>query len=285
MPATSTPTPTPVRDTLHLAAWNLNHRTGKKAIPPGVIDAIAALDIDVLVLTEFVDGDHHARFKDALRDIGLKHLAVSVKASRQNQVLMAAREPLAEEGGLPLPGHTESATTNWLHRRLPSLHLEVVGFRAPMYLDADDRLGYWRQVEEIARIARDRPVIFLGDFRCDPHTDTRPCAALFPRLTADGFNLAQPKGDWSYHAPGKDSREGTRVDHAITTPALRITDARYLYRAGRHTLAGPAIGHGDALSDHALLSIRLQLPIQVDQRTRLQTVHRGACTTRSAVSG
>ena len=85
-------------DTLHLAAWNLNHRTGRKAIPPAVIHAIAALDIDVLVLTEFVDGDHHARFKDSLRDIGFESLAVSVKAPRQNQVLIAARETLADDG-------------------------------------------------------------------------------------------------------------------------------------------------------------------------------------------
>ena len=271
-------------DTLHLAAWNLNHRTGRKAIPPAVIHALAALDIDVLVLTEFVDGDHHARFKDSLKDIGFASLAVSVKAPRQNQVLIAARSPLADDGLLPLPGHTEAATTNWLHRRLPELKLEVVGFRAPMYLDADDRSAYWRQVEDIARAARDRPVIFLGDFRCDPHTDTRPCAALFPRLTLDGYALAQPKGDWSCHA-GKDASGGTRVDHALASPTLGITDARYVYKAGRHTLAGPANGHGDALSDHALLSVRLQRPMPVDQLIRQQTALPSTCTTRSAMPG
>lgn len=252
-------------ETLHLAAWNLNHRTGRKAIPPAVIHAIAALDIDVLVLTEFVDGDHHARFKDSLRDIGFDSVAVSVKAPRQNQVLIAARSAMADDGLLPLPGHTEAATTNWLHRRLPALHLEVVGFRAPMYLEADDRTGYWRQVEDIARAAHDRPVIFLGDFRCDPHAQTRLADGLFPRMTADGYTLAQPKGDWSYHA-GHGSAGGTRVDHALASPALHITDARYLYKAGRHSLAGPAHGHGNGhgepLSDHALLSIRLQRPRQ-----------------------
>ena len=245
-------------DTLHLAAWNLNHRTGKKAIPPAVIHAIAALDIDVLVLTEFVDGDHHARFKDSLKDLGLDSLAVSVKAPRQNQVLIAARSPLADNGLLPLPGHTEAATTNWLHRRLPELKLEVVGFRAPMYLDADDRAGYWRQVEDIAHAARDRHVIFLGDFRCDPHTQLRLGDSLFPRLTADGYKLAQPEGDWSYHG----GHGSTRVDHALVCPALHITDARYLYKAGRHTFAGPPNGDDNPLSDHALLSVRLQRPVQ-----------------------
>lgn len=76
------------------------------------------------------------------------------------------------------------------------------------------------------------------------------------------------QGDWSYHA-GKDTQAGTRVDHALIGPALVITDARYLYRAGRHTLAGPANGHGnghgDLLSDHALLSIRLQRPAAIQR--------------------
>jgi len=126
-------------ETLHLATWNLNHRTSRKAVPPAVIHALASLDIDVLVLTEFVDGPHAEHFKAALKDIGFEHLAVSVKAPRHNQVLLAARTELADDGLLPLPGHTEAATTNWLHRRLPDWKLEVVGFRAPLYLDAEQR--------------------------------------------------------------------------------------------------------------------------------------------------
>lgn len=244
-------------DTLHLAAWNLNHRTGKKAIPPAVIHALATLDIDVLVLTEFFDGPHAEHFKAALKDIGFEHVAVSVKAPRQNQVLLAARTELADDGLLPLPGHTEAATTNWLHRRIPQLKLEIVGFRAPLYLDADDRLGYWNQVESIARTARNRRVVFLGDFNLDPSTDTRPCAEVFPRLTGDGFTLARPKGDWSCHSGN--GYGGTRIDHALATPGLVFTDARYLYKAGRHLLAGPANGSAP-LSDHALLSIRITRP-------------------------
>ena len=244
-------------DTLHLATWNLNHRTGRKAIPPAVIHAIATLDIDVLVLTEFVDGPHTDHFKDALKDIGFEGLAVSVKAPRQNQVLLAARTALADDGLLPLPGHTESATTNWLHRRLPAFRLEIVGLRAPMYLAADDRQSYWRQVEAIAQSARDRRLVFVGDFQLDPHTDSRACAEVFPRLTGDGFTLARPKGDWSCH--GGNGHGGTRIDHALASPGLAFSDARYLYKAGRHLLAGQANGTAP-LSDHALLSIRIPRP-------------------------
>jgi endonuclease/exonuclease/phosphatase family metal-dependent hydrolase len=256
-------------DSIHLAAWNINHRTGRKSIPPDTLHAIAALDLDVLVLTEFVDGPHHANFKESLKDIGFSSLAISVKAPQQNQVLIAARTPLADDGLLPLPGHTEAATTNWLHRRLPDLRLEIVGFRAPVYLYNDDRVGYWQQVESIVRSARERPVVFLGDFNLDPHADTRPFAQVFPRLTRDGFTLANPKGDWSCQTGNGGS---TRIDHALATPAVPIQDARYLYKTGRHLLAGPANGHGPALSDHALLSIRVTTPratARPDQPVRL----------------
>ena len=158
---------------------------------------------------------------------------------------------MADDGLLPLPGHTEAATTNWLHRRLPGLKLEVVGFRAPMYLAADDRTGYWNQVEDIARTARDRRVIFLGDFNCDPFTDTRPCTQVFPRLQADGFRLPEPKGDWSYHSGN--GHGGSRIDHALASPTLAINEARYIYKAGRHLLAGPANGTHPALRPRAAL--------------------------------
>lgn len=243
---------------IHIAAWNLNHRTGKKAIPPSVIHAIAALDIDILVLTEFVDGDHHANFKDGLKDIGYESLAVSVKAPRQNQVLVAARTAMADNDLLPVPGYTEAASTNWLHRRLPAHDLEIVGLRAPVYLAAAERVGYWSQVESIARTARDRHVIFVGDFNCDPLTDTRPCAGVFPRLRQEGFQMPSPAGDWSYRSA--DGSATTRVDHAMASPSMRIADARYLYKAGRTLLAGAANGHGEPLSDHALLSIKVAAP-------------------------
>jgi len=267
---------------LHLAAWNLNHRTGRKSIPPAVLHVIGNLEIDVLVLTEFVDGDHHANFKDSLKDLGFESIAVSVKAPRQNQVLIAARSPMEDDDLLPIPGYTEAAATNWLHRRLPALGIEVVGLRAPVYLDADHRLGYWQQVAAIMHGARARPTLFIGDFNCDPHTDTRPCTEALRRLQQrEGFHLPNPAGEWSCRA--EDGRSTTRIDHAIASPALRVLEARYLYKAGRHPLAGPANGHGEPLSDHALLSIRLQRPTRLGRPTRPNPADHDRCTTCSAV--
>jgi endonuclease/exonuclease/phosphatase family metal-dependent hydrolase len=255
--------PQPRPNPLHLAAWNLNHRTGRKSIPPAVLHAIGNLDLDVLVLTEFVDGDHQVHFKDSLKDLGFESVAVSVKAPRQNQVLMAARTKMADDDLLPIPGYTEAAATNWLHRRIPALGIEVVGLRAPMYLSADERTGYWQQVAGIAQLGQGRPLLLLGDFNCDPHTDTRPCTEALRRLQQrEGFHLPNPIGDWSCRT--EDGRSTTRIDHALASPALRVLEARFLYKAGRTLLAGPANGdvndHSGPLSDHALLSIKLERP-------------------------
>jgi len=93
----------------------------------------------------------------------------------------------------------------------------------------------------------------------DPHTDTRSSAEALTRLPQrEGFHLPHPTGEWSCRA--EDGRSTTRIDHAIASPGLRVLEARYLYKAGRHVLAGAANGHGEPLSDHALLSIRLERP-------------------------
>ena len=63
---------------IHVAAWNLNHRTGRKAVPEKAVDAITAMGIDILVLNEYVDGDHENDFKKRLKKKDFHHIAVSV---------------------------------------------------------------------------------------------------------------------------------------------------------------------------------------------------------------
>jgi hypothetical protein len=56
-----------------------------------VIHAIAGLDIGVLVLTEFVDGDHHIGFKNSLKDLGLDSLVHLVRVDVHASPVNAAR--------------------------------------------------------------------------------------------------------------------------------------------------------------------------------------------------
>ena len=52
---------------MRIIAWNLNHRIQPKVIPQGVPEVIRGLAPDIVVLTEYVDGDGRLAFKQALR--------------------------------------------------------------------------------------------------------------------------------------------------------------------------------------------------------------------------
>jgi len=237
-------------NTAHLAAWNLNHRTGRKPAPAAVVGALVALNADVAVLTEYVDGDHQADFKRALQAAGYEHLAVSVWGARQNQVLLASRTAIIDGDLLPLPGYTEAAATNWLHRKIPALGLEVVGMRAPAYKLQRDLKGYWAQVQAILQSASERPLVLIGDVNCDPFSDTSPGSRALRALEGHGYQLSNPGGEYSYFGP---TGTRTRIEHVLATQNIQLANPRYQTTARQVRLA--AGGGTTALSDHAVLTV------------------------------
>jgi hypothetical protein len=211
-----------------------------------VILALTELDADLLVLTQVTDGRHVFKLAADLKDIGLEHIARSVRAPHQQQVLFASRSPLQDEGLLPVPGCTEAAVTNWLHRRIPAFDIEVVGFRAPTCLSDAARQGYWRQFEWIARASRHRHIVFVGDARLESSGHMRSCAAAaFQNLSAEGFGLAQPSGTTS--------ATGT-LDVALGCAAVTMAATRYVYEAGRFKRGTTTRG---APAAYSLLSLQL----------------------------
>ena len=50
---------------MRIVAWNINHRAREKTIPDHLAAAIASLDPDVIVLTEYVDGSTAPHFMRA----------------------------------------------------------------------------------------------------------------------------------------------------------------------------------------------------------------------------
>jgi hypothetical protein len=233
---------------IKVAAWNLNHRTGRKPVAHEATRAVTALAVDVLVFTEYVDGEHQDEFKADLKSAGYVSIAVSPQGYGQNQVLMASREPLIDSGLLSVPGYTEAATTNWVHRRVPKLGFEVVGMRVPAYKTRRDQRGYWAQVEAILQSARDRPLLMIGDFNCDPASDEAPGSVVINGLRRLGYGFANPDGRCSYYGP---TGAETRIDHAISTPLMRVNKA--IYRAGLKQYR--FCGTEDAPSDHAVIEV------------------------------
>jgi hypothetical protein len=239
---------------MRIIAWNLNHRTIEKPIPPNVLRFLAEYPADFVVLNEFVDGASRSSFRENLGDLGYEYQLVSAKRQKQNQVFIASKFAISQ-GDLKSPMQDDAAITNFLHTTIDRTCLEVVGMRAPAYNQSSERRSYWREMAAIMQSADGRSIVFVGDVNHDPfrHAETSTSECRF--ALAKGYWIPKPVGEWSYISPDKQIR--TRIDHAIVADGLKVTNAEYVSSYKGITLAG---GTSDsAITDHALLALTLTL--------------------------
>jgi hypothetical protein len=76
-----------------IVAWNLNHKSCERRIPNDIVGLFVALDADVVLLNEFVDGPTRTQFRASLWSAGYKHQLVSETPARHNQVFAASLHP------------------------------------------------------------------------------------------------------------------------------------------------------------------------------------------------
>ena len=74
----------------------------------------------------------------------------------------------------------------------------------------------------------------------------RDLPSSFPIVS--GYQVPNPKGDWSYLAH---SGKGYKIDHVLHTPSVVATEVDYLTRIGDRFLAGEK--SKSPISDHAVL--------------------------------
>jgi endonuclease/exonuclease/phosphatase family metal-dependent hydrolase len=238
-------------DDVRIVAWNLNHRTGKKAIPSAVSQAILSLVPDVVVLTEYVEGPCHADFCDALKGGGLPSQFYTA-SGRHNQVLFAAREA-ASLGPLSAPRNLSHAAPNLLHVRLAEPALEIAAVRVPWYKVAKDRHAYWDWFETALPPLLLSSAVIIGDLNCDPQGSRGRGPKSLRRLAAQGWQLADPHGLGSYIShKGKTSR----LDHALVSSAVNINAAAYIQSENGYIFMEPGLS---PLSDHAPLVLDVAL--------------------------
>lgn len=92
----------------------------------------------------------------------------------------------------------------------------------------------------------------MGDLNTDPNRGRHAPARHLRALAAEGWQIPHAEGEWSFISK---QGLGTRIDHAVVSPSLRIAEARYLETHEHLTLAAPnKLG---AVSDHAPLFLRL----------------------------
>lgn len=238
---------------MKIAAWNLNHRSRMKAIHQGIVDVIGEIAPDVLVLTEYVDGDSRATFKKALEEKGLLHISVSKQIEGHNQVLVASKREHSL-GSVLAPVLDSHADTNFLSIHLLDSGLEIVGLRAPAYKTNAEIDAYWTALKHSLEGMTDRSVLIVGDMNGDPANPRSLGGRHMSQLQELGWMMPAPSGEWSYNAGGGAS--GSRIDHVLATASVGEIATSYITRVGHHILAGTT--SEAPLSDHAILMAELR---------------------------
>ena len=234
---------------MRIVAWNINHRAREKKIADQLAEAIASLDPDVIVLTEYVHGPSRATFHASLVQHGFCHLLMSERTPRENQVLIAARSAL-EAGPIFAPAIAPSVPSNALHVRLPQDGLEILGIRLPDYSrDLKTKRACWDWIIQTANAVKDRPFVIIGDFNTDPKYPPSECGDRIGRLVDSGWQLGSPPDGASFWSLGG---HAVRIDHAFVSRHLVVERAAYVTSFGQYVFVGKELG---ALSDHAVLSI------------------------------
>ena len=237
---------------MRIVSWNLGHQTRALKLPATFVDAVKALEPDVLVLNEYVHSESPTKmFEDPLV-LGFTRFSVSPHIPGQNQVLLASRSPHAI-GDLTAPTTTPAATSNFLHVSVSGI--EVVGMRAPAYPKRPELEAYWKEMEQLIAGSISRRILFIGDMNCAPERPRMPGGQVMNRLLKAGWAIPTPVGDWSYISKNGDS--SSRIDHAICGPHFPKATASYKTRIGDIVLAGSFADK--AISDHAALVLDLEL--------------------------
>jgi endonuclease/exonuclease/phosphatase family metal-dependent hydrolase len=176
----------------------------------------------------------------------------STRKGDNNQILMAAK-CLLQEGDLQSPTVSDADSSNFLHVRVDSSSLEVVGVRVPAYPRREQKAAYWESICKTAGSVIHRPIVYIGDLNADPAKKRSVGGRCLADLAKQGWQIPSPDGPWSYI-----SRTGytSRIDHALVSPGLRITQIRYVVESAGVLLAD---FKRNAVSDHAALVADVEL--------------------------
>lgn len=257
---------------MRIVAWNI--RWGGKD-RPAIARAVAALNPDVAILTEYRPAGRRGDLVEDFTQLGWPHhLLVHETAMpdldlgrkpKKNGILAVARVPI-EPGDISGP---PDRPASWLHLRVPSHDIEIAGVR----LLVGKKLGrrglsaQWAWLTSTAASVARRRLLVVGDLNTSrPKAGVRPRKggpeeALVKLLAAGWRDVAfdlDPVGK-SFWAKGKET--GVRIDYALASPGWvrPFASARYVTDHEGHVFVGApgARGVTPPLSDHAALVVDL----------------------------
>ena len=241
---------------MKVLAWNVNHRAAKRKMPGWIAIAIADVAPQVLILTEYVTGPDHQRFTDELSKTDLPHLLGSDYVEGQNQVLIAAAEPMTR-GTIVGPQIHPAVPPNALHVILSGSGIHCLGFRMPAFtgIEMPKKRQTWDWLLGASQELRSYPSFIAGDFNTAEEDSASYCGDCLRQLARE-WKHARPSSGHSFKSVLSMS---TRcIDHIFASPSIEVSAPRYSWDFHRH--GDDAKSGKVGIPDHAMLIVELQAP-------------------------
>lgn len=236
---------------MRLVTWKIGHHLNGRDSPDGVIEALTALEPDMVIVAERLPHAGRQKLLAAMAAVGLEHQLAPEAGPRHRRMLIASRLKLVA-GDLKADMSGCRRPQDVLHAYAPDGGLDVIGLRiADGGAGADTRHDSWKWLLRAAAALKHRRAVMLGDFELDVRHDHAAAQHQLRQLMGDGWQRAVQADGADYRTTGD---EGLRLDHAFLSPSIQRIDARYALAAAGIRLAGAR----DAISTQPPLVIDLQ---------------------------
>lgn len=213
--------------------------------------SLASLSPDIIVLTEYVQGQSHDQFLSDLKSHGFPYVMLSPFKIKQNRIFIASRTPL-KAGSIQGPTDIiEAVQCNVLHVEEETSGVNVLGLRMPLPMNSTQKKAWWDWVMTTAQENKHKPFIITGDFNTDPKKSPGPNGGIrFDKLNENGWTYDLPK-TFSWWWNNKDEF-GWKLDHTfLSSRHFTHPHSEYIQEFGSYAFAR----RPTAMSDHAVLLV------------------------------
>jgi hypothetical protein len=218
------------------------------------MQVLESQDLDVVVLTEVMPTDGAEPLRDQLTALGMSMCAYAPR----ERVVIAAKGPI-EAGDFTACELTPATRPNFRHVRIPNMGLEIIGIRVPMFGGyAGAKRKYWEWFDGQAEVWQSRRLVAIGDLNVDPRHSKRMGGRSLAALGKRGWHISDPAEPWSHpfrHPEGTPPTAGSRLDHALVSPSLKLRSAKYVTEWDGKVMVQ---ARKPRLADHALLVVEVE---------------------------
>lgn len=236
---------------MKILTWNIRQGGSFSRLGP-IIRALVKHDPDVIVLTEYWEGEKGERIKNGLLLQGYPHLLSSKPVERTNGILIASKEPVT-----PYPAYEDVPKERWIEICIKAFELNVLAIHVPsISSNIHSKENFWKQVKQYAKYKLDTRTVIVGDFNTGLSNDAQGtpfiCSEYMQDILDYGWidSWRYTHGLFNQYSWFSNKGNGFRLDHILISPSLK-DGLLESYLSHRERL--------DKISDHSILVTELQL--------------------------